>query len=223
VSSKRSVPISRGSEHRLPRITQDWDRNSESGCRSSSYLERPARSWRPTRSEWVWTRAMYGWYCITRCPESWSPTTRRRDAPGGTALPPSASLIWDEDDQRLHMAFLDRSRPPLRVLKRVTRSLRCTIGAGERGFVEVPHLLRAAGCVEEELWTLLAALERHGVVRVYNPRGSSGQTLDLGVRSSRPDWAQAQRLRDAGAEGLRAVRDRYHRGVQEAGASRLLR
>ncbi len=126
---------------------------------------------------------------------------------GRDGAPAQCVSLWGEDDQRLHMAFLDRSRPPLRVLKRVARSLRRTIGAGERGFVEVPHLLRAAGCMGEELWTLLAALERHGVVRVYDPRGSSGPTLDLGVHSSRPDWAQAQRPRDAGAEGLRAGRD----------------
>jgi ATP-dependent DNA helicase RecQ len=126
---------------------------------------------------------------------------------GRDGAPARCVSLWGEDDQRLHMAFLDRSRPPLRVLQRVARSLRRTIGAGERGFVETRHLLRAAGCMEEELWTLLAALERHGVVRVYNQRGSSGPTLDLGVRSSRPDWDQAQRLRDAGAEGLRAVRD----------------
>ena len=76
--------------------------------------------------------------------------------------------------------------------------------------------------MEEELSTLLAALERYGVVRVYDRPGRAGSdregrgasdpslvdpTLDLGVRSSRPDWARAQRLREAGAEGLRAVRD----------------
>ena len=130
--------------------------------------------------------------------------------------------LWGANDQRLHMAFLDRSRPPLRLLKRAARRLWRTIGAGERGLVEARHLLRAAGCKEEELSTLLAALERHGVLRVYNrpgragsnPQGRAGSDpglvgpiLDLGVRASRPDWLGAQRLRRAGVEALRAVRD----------------
>ncbi|MCH7856267.1 MAG: RecQ family ATP-dependent DNA helicase [Gemmatimonadetes bacterium] len=141
---------------------------------------------------------------------------------GRDGAPARCVSLWGEDDQRLHMAFLDSSRPPLRVLKRVTRSLRRTIGAGERGVVDVRLLLRAAGCMEEELPALLAALERHGVIRVYHRLGRAnssqqgkegadpglvGPTLDLGVRSSRPDWSGAQRLREAGAEGLRAVRD----------------
>ena len=42
--------------------------------------------------------------------------------------------LWGANDQRLHMTFLDRSRPPLRLLKRAARRLRRTIGAGERGW-----------------------------------------------------------------------------------------
>ena len=133
---------------------------------------------------------------------------------GRDGLAARCVAFWGEDDQRLHMTFLDRSRPPLHVLKRVARCLRRTIGAGERGLVEARHLLRAAGCNEEELSTLLATLERHGVVRVYNwpgragsDPGPAGPILDLGVRASRPGWSRAQRLRKAGVEALRAVRD----------------
>ena len=92
--------------------------------------------------------------------------------------------------------------------------------------MEASRLLRAVGCPEEELGTLLAALERLGVVRVYSQPGRAGsdsglmgritcatsseldepEILDLGVRASRPDWSRAQRLRKAGIEGLRAVR-----------------
>ena len=92
--------------------------------------------------------------------------------------------------------------------------------------MEASHLLRAVGCPEEELGALLAALERLSVVRVYNRPGraasdpglmgritcaSSRQLdeqaiLDLGVHASRPDWSRAQRLRQAGLEGLRVVR-----------------
>ena len=122
--------------------------------------------------------------------------------------------LWGEDDQRLHMTFLDRSRPAVRLLKRVTRVLRRTVGPGERGLVEARHLFRAVGCTEEELWTLVTALERLGVVRVYNGPGRAGSDpglvgpiFDLGVRSSSPDWSRAQRLRRAGVEALRAVRD----------------
>jgi ATP-dependent DNA helicase RecQ len=121
--------------------------------------------------------------------------------------------LWGEDDQRLHTAFLDRSRPPVPLLKRAVRALRRTVGAGERGSVEAGHLLRAVGCPEEDLWTLVAALERLGAVRVYNQPDQTGaeshpigQILDLGVRASVPDWSRAQRLREAGIEGLRAVR-----------------
>jgi hypothetical protein len=91
--------------------------------------------------------------------------------------------------------------------------------------------LRAAGCAEEELWALLAALERHGVVRVYSRPGPTNRPGPVnlpgpvnsprradsdpgpigpilpGVRASRPDWPQAHRLRKAGLQGLRAVRD----------------
>ena len=135
---------------------------------------------------------------------------------GRDGAPARCVALWGEDDQGLHMTFLDRSRPPLRRLKRAARGLRRTIGAGERGLVEARHLLRAAGCMEEELPTLLAALERHGVVRVYDSNspgrvgsdpGLSGPILDLGVRGSRPDWASARRLRQAGVEALRAVHD----------------
>ena len=131
-----------------------------------------------------------------------------------------------DGDQRLHTTFLDGSRPPVRLLKRVARILRRTIGAGERGVVEASHVLRAVGCPEEALGTLLAALERLGAVRVYNRPGRAGSDpglmgritcassseldepamLDLGVRASRPDWSRARRLRKAGIEGLRAVR-----------------
>ena len=122
--------------------------------------------------------------------------------------------LWGEDDQRLHTAFLDRSRPPIRLLKRAVRAIRRSIGAGQRGLAESGRILRAAGCTEEDLWPLLAALERLGVVRVYNRPGQEGAEpelvgpiLDLGVRASSPDWSRAQRLRDAGAEGLRTVRE----------------
>ncbi len=80
-------------------------------------------------------------------------------------------VLWGKDDQRLHRSFLDRSRPPVRVLRRVARTLRRTIGAGERGWVEVSRLLSGAGCTEEEFRTVLVALERLGVVRVYKPPG----------------------------------------------------
>ena len=43
--------------------------------------------------------------------------------------------LWGEDDQRLHLSFLDRSRPPLRLLKRAARVLRRTIG-GRAGLDE---------------------------------------------------------------------------------------
>ena len=135
--------------------------------------------------------------------------------------------LWGREDQRLHTTFLDRSRPPVRRLKRVARILRRTIGAGERGFVEADRLARAVGCTEEELATLLPVLERLGVVRLDGRSGWVGPdadpgctespatsdalhdlpTLDLGVRASDPDWSRARLLRKAGLESLRAVRD----------------
>ena len=97
--------------------------------------------------------------------ESYYQEAGRAGRDGGAAR---CVALWGEDDQRLHKTFLDWSRPPVRLLKRVARTLRRTIGAGERGVVEASHLLRAVGCPAEELGTLLAALERVGVVRVYN-------------------------------------------------------
>ena len=155
--------------------------------------------------------------------ESYYQEAGRAGRDGGAA---GCVALWGEDDQHLHTTFLDRSRPPVHLLKRVVRTIRRTIGAGERGVVEASHLLRAVGYPEEELGTLLAALERLSVVRVYNRPGraasdpglmgrvtcaSSSQLdeqaiLDLGVHASRPDWSRAQRLRQAGLEGLRAVR-----------------
>ncbi len=161
--------------------------------------------------------------------ESYYQEAGRAGRDGGAAR---CVALWGKEDQRLHTTFLDRSRPPVRLLKRVTRSLRRTIGAGERGVVEASRLVRAVGCAEEELATLLAALERLGVVRVFNRTERAGsdpglmgriscssasdldkqeildeqEILDLGVHASRPDWSRAQRLRKAGIEGLRAVR-----------------
>jgi hypothetical protein len=80
--------------------------------------------------------------------------------------------------------------------------------------VETSRLCRRAGCTEEELGALLPALERLGAVRVYNrpdPAGSGSadvgecSVLDLGVRSSSPNWSRAQRLREAAIQGLDAV------------------
>ena len=68
--------------------------------------------------------------------------------------------LWGEDDQRLHRAFLDRSRRPVHLLKRAVRTIWLTAGAGKRGLVDAGRLLSAAGCAEEDLWTLLASLER---------------------------------------------------------------
>ena len=155
--------------------------------------------------------------------ESYYQEAGRAGRDGGAAR---CVALWGEDDQRLRTTFLDRSRPPVRLLKRVVRTLRRTIGAGERGVVEASQLLRAVGCPEEELGPLLAALERLDVVRVYNRPGQAGSDpglkgrttcassselderaiLDLSVRASRPDWSRAQRLRKTGIEGLRAVR-----------------
>ncbi len=151
---------------------------------------------------------------------------------GRDGAPARCVALWGKDDQRLHSSFLDRSRPPVRRLKRVAHILRRTIGPGERRVVEASRLLGAVGCSGEELGTLLAALERLGVVRVFNGTehagsdpGLSGTTtcskagepdeqeildereiFDLGIHASRPDWSRAQRLRKAGREGLRAVR-----------------
>jgi hypothetical protein len=64
------------------------------------------------------------------------------------------------------------------------------------------------------LWTLLTSLERLDVVRVYGrPEQAgakpdpTGPILDLGIRASGPDWSRAQRLPEAAAEALRAVRE----------------
>ena len=121
--------------------------------------------------------------------------------------------LWGSDDQRLHRSFLDRSRPPVRMLKRAAETLRRTIGSGERGLVEAIDLQRAIGCTEEELWTALAALERLGVIRVYSPleetdtdNSPDRPIVDLGLHASSPDWSKAYRLRKAGIEALRAVR-----------------
>jgi ATP-dependent DNA helicase RecQ len=120
--------------------------------------------------------------------------------------------LWGEDDQRLHRAFLDRSRPPIRLLKRAVRTIRRTGGPGKRGLVTADQLLGATGCTNEYLWTLLTSLERLDVIRVYGrPEQAgaepdpTGPILDLGVRASGPDWSRARRLREAGTEALRAV------------------
>ena len=116
--------------------------------------------------------------------------------------------LWGKHDQRLHETFLRRSRPPVRLLQRIARALRRAVGAGERGLVEVGHLFRIGGG-EDQFYALLAVLERLRVVRVYGrlERPCSHPALDLGVSASDPDWSQVRRVRQAGIEGLRAVRD----------------
>ena len=146
---------------------------------------------------------------------------------GRDGAPARCVALHGRHDHRLHEAFIDRSRPPVRVLKRARRALHKAVGAGARGLLDVDLAARDARCTGEEFMGTLEAIERLGSVRIYGgsgPRGSdwplSGNTdprpksersrecelLDVGVRSSDPDWSGPRRLREAALDGLRAVR-----------------
>ena len=136
--------------------------------------------------------------------------------------------LWGPHDQRLYATFINRSRPPVRELKRVAHALRRTVGAGERGSVEWGHLAKITRRTPDELEPLLSSLTRLGAIRIYSAstsegsdsdlmgsntgtsssgRGERSPVLDVWVRSSGPDWSAVRRLRDAALDRLRAVHD----------------
>ena len=146
---------------------------------------------------------------------------------GRDGAPARCVALHGRHDHRLQEAFIDRSRPSVRVLKRARRALYRAVGAGARGLLDIDRAARDARCTGEEFMGTLEALERLGSVRIYGgsgPRGSdwtlSGNTdprpksersrervlLDVGVRSSDPDWSGPRRLRKAALDGLRNVR-----------------
>ncbi|MCH6587590.1 MAG: ATP-dependent DNA helicase RecQ [Proteobacteria bacterium] len=146
---------------------------------------------------------------------------------GRDGAPARCVALHGRHDHRLHQAFIDRSRPSVRVLKRTRRAVHRAVRGGARGLLDVDRAARDARCTGEEFLGVLEALERLGSVRIYGgsgpagsdwplsgnrePRSSSersrdGEFLDVGVRSSSPDWSGPRRLREAALDSLRAVR-----------------
>ena len=146
---------------------------------------------------------------------------------GRDGAPARCVALHGRHDHRLHEAFIERSRPPVRTLKRARRAVSRAVGAGERGLLDVDRVARGVGCTDEQLHGALQALERLGSVRIYRRSGGKGsdrplsgnselgflsercgedEFLDVGVRSSSPDWSGPRRLRQAALDGLRAVR-----------------
>jgi ATP-dependent DNA helicase RecQ len=147
---------------------------------------------------------------------------------GRDGEPADCVSLWGKRDQHLYKTFIDRSRPPPRELRRVAQTLRRVIGAGKRGTVDWAYLAKVTRRTREELEPLLSSLQRLGAIRIYsasvsdgsdpallgrtNGRFSDGEgensgPLDVGVRSSGPDWSAVAQLRSAALDGLRAVHD----------------
>ena len=147
---------------------------------------------------------------------------------GRDGKPADCVSLWGKRDQHLYKTFIDRSRPPPRELKRVARTLRRVIGAGERGTVDWAYLAKVTRRTREELEPLLSSLQRLGAIRIYSASVSDGSDpallgrtndrypggegadpglLDVGVRSLGPDWSAVAQHRSAALDGLRAVHD----------------
>ena len=120
---------------------------------------------------------------------------------GRDGAPSSCVAFHAPSDARLALRFIDRTHPPVRLLRRVHRRLRRKRdGAGVVSFVD-PELCRALG-VGAGGWPEvgpLAALERLGALRRLEDAGTDGEGAGslchrAGVRD-RVDLSVAARLR----------------------------
>ncbi len=155
---------------------------------------------------------------------------------GRDGAPARCVVLHGRHDHRLYRSFIDRSRPPVRVLKKVRRIVARLVGLGARGWLDVDRAATHVGCTGEEFLATLEALHRLGSVRVYHGPGRQGSEsalsgnsrprppagsdsrrdrLDVAVCSSDPDWSGPLRLRKAALRGLAAVR-----GYAESGRCR---
>jgi ATP-dependent DNA helicase RecQ len=141
---------------------------------------------------------------------------------GRDGEPAACTAFFHPTDGTLGRAFVDRSHPPVPVLRRVHRRLRAE--ADGHGVAELPasrllsRLRRRDSPVD--LSSLLWALERAGAIRCLEApgagedgtaEGSGVSILRIGVRS-RPTWARAARLRRNARAKLTAVH-RYARST----------
>jgi ATP-dependent DNA helicase RecQ len=145
---------------------------------------------------------------------------------GRDGAPAACVAFYGRGDRRLGRAFLDRTHPPLKVLRRIHGSLlRCADGdglvrlhdMGEPGVEEVARVL--SEWLEGSGTGPLAALERVGAVRVADGRPSAPEgrlapeesargarhVPCLGVRSGL-DLSSARRLRRRSLRKLDSVR-----------------
>jgi ATP-dependent DNA helicase RecQ len=128
------------------------------------------------------------------------------------------AVLHARGDLTLQRAFLDRSRPPERVLRRFLKGLRRALDGAGRGAVEPGALARALGrgWSAERAEAALRSLSGAGLLRVV--RGSSGTPtrgegsppVVVSLRPGRPDFTRARSLRRGGLARLEAVR-RYVR------------
>jgi ATP-dependent DNA helicase RecQ len=139
---------------------------------------------------------------------------------GRDGEPARCVVLHARGDQALHRSFLDRSRPPVRVLRRVRRALLRRLGTDRRGTVDLRELARAlgGGWSPERSAAALRALSGSGLLRLgggagTGPASGGGDTgagaawkEGVSLRPGRPDFARARRLRRAGLARLRAVR-----------------
>ena len=146
---------------------------------------------------------------------------------GRDGAPARCVALHGRHDHRLHEAFINRSRPSVRTLKRAHRALRKVVGGVATEPFNVERTARDANCCVEDFLGVLEVLERLGAVRIHRglgPRGSerclSGNRtpkfptdgdartdlLDVAVRPASPDWSGPRRLREAALDSLGAVR-----------------
>ena len=146
---------------------------------------------------------------------------------GRDGAPARCVALHGRYDHRLHEAFIDRSRPSVRVLRRISRTLRRFVEDGGRGALDVHRAAGHAGLADEEFTGALEARARLGSVRIYHASGLEGSDprlsgnstprpalkadsgshfMDIAVLSSSPDWSGPRRLRKAALDGLGAVR-----------------
>jgi ATP-dependent DNA helicase RecQ len=128
---------------------------------------------------------------------------------GRDGAPARCVALHSRLDARLHRAFVDRSRPSPRTLRRVLGQVQRAVPAGSRGWLDVHALTRRLGreWSQESTEGALSALAASGAIRFLEASSPEGASrCPIGVFPRPLDPARAKSLRAAALEKLAGVK-----------------